>query len=895
MPALRTWFRRALGVFARRRQDVELADELHSHLHAHIDDNVRAGMTRDEARREALLKLGGYVQTAEACRDRRSLPFVETTMQDLRYALRMLGKSPGFAAAAILTLALGIGANTAIFSVLNAVILKPLEYQQPDRLMRIASTFPNYDEFWISMPEYFEFREWTKAFSSVGIYQTSESNVSAPERPQRARSMLATFDLFTTLRVNPRIGRVFEEADNRPGAAEVAVLSDGLWRSSFGGDEHIVGQAIEIDGVKRTIVGVMPPAFDVADRRVQLWLPLTLNRATANRGGHNYFMIGRLADGQTVASSRAELETLLAQWRQRAFGLRATEAPGPTNGFLHAPGTTGHRWRIDPLLGRVVGNATTAVWVLQGAVVLVLLIACANLSTLLLSRAESRRREFAVRAALGATLGRLLRQSIAEGCLLSSVGAVVGLGVANAGLRALVAGFPESLPRSGNIQLDWRVLTFTLGVALATGVIFGIAPLLHLAPRSSANALKEGGQRTAGGRHRLRRILVVSEVALAVALVVGAGLLLRTVNNLAHVDAGFDRSRLVTFAVSLPVARYPMPADRHTFQQRLMDQLAATPGVLKVAGMTGLPPFRLVNANTTVIDGYTTGLGSGDGNPSVDYYQQVTPGYLSTMGIPLIEGREFRPADSDPNNPTVLVNQTMARAFWPSQSPLGRRLRPCCNPTTPWFTVVGVVHDVKQGGVEKKAGTELYFNAGRNAPGTMNIVMRTPLSAGALANTVQRAVTNLDPSLPIIRLRDMDEVFDDAVGRPRLLAQLLTIFAILALVISTIGTYGVLSYMVTERRREIGIRVALGATRQSILRMILRQGIGLTVAGIAIGLVIALVSGRAIASLLFGVTATDPITIAGVVALIAVAALVACGVPGHAATRVDPMVALREE
>jgi predicted permease len=890
---LRSLLTRTFSNFNRARDERELSEELNAHLQTHIDDNVRAGMTLDEARRNALLNLGGFAQTTEACRSRQHLPFVETTMQDLRYALRMLRKTPGFAAAAILTLALGIGANTAIFSVLNAVILKPLEYQQPDRLMRLASTFPNYDEFWISMPEYFEFREWTKAFSSVGIYQTSESNISAPERPQRVRSMLATFDLFTTLRVNPRLGRVFEEADNRPGAAEVAVLSDGLWRSSFGGDQHIVGQAIEIDGVKRTIVGVMPPAFDVADQRVQLWLPLTLNRATANRGGHNYFMIGRLADGQTVASSRAELETLLAQWRQRAFGLRAAETPGPTNGFLHAPGTTGHRWRIDPLLGRVVGNAMTAVWVLQGAVVLVLLIACANLSTLLLSRAESRRREFAVRAALGATIGRLLRQSIAEGCLLSAIGAVVGLGVANAGLRALVAAFPQSLPRSGSISMDWRVLTFTLGVALVTGIIFGIAPLLHLAPQSSASALKEGGQRTAGGRHVLRRGLVVAEVALAVALVVGAGLLLRTVNNLSRVDAGFDRSRLVTFAVSLPVARYQMPADRRTFQQRLMDQLAATPGVLKVAGMTGLPPFRQVNANTTVIEGLAFGQ-PGD-NPSIDYYQQVTPGYLNTMGIPLIEGREFTPADADPNAPSVLVNQTMAQAFWPGQSPIGRRVRPCCNPATPWFTVIGVLRDVKQAGVEKKAGTELYFNAGRNAPGTMNIVIRTPLTASALASTIQRAVAGLDPSLPVIRLREMDEVFDDAIGRPRLMAQLLTVFAILALLLSTIGTYGVLSYMVTERRREIGIRVALGATRQSVMRMILEQGLSLTLAGVAIGLVIAIAGGRLVASLLFGVSPTDPITIGGVIALIATVALIACFVPGHAATRVDPMVALREE
>jgi predicted permease len=894
MATLRRWLERVRGVFVRRRQDAELADELNAHLDTHITENIRAGMTPDDARRDALLKLGGLAQTAEACRSRQSLPLVETTMQDLRYALRMLLKTPGFAAAAVLTLALGIGANTAIFSVLNAVILKPLEYQQPDRLMKISSQFPNFDEFWISLPEYLEFREWTRAFSSVGAYQNFESNLSAPDRPQRVRSMVATDDLFKTLRVGPLMGRTFDAADTKPGAAPVALLSDSLWRSSFGSDPKLVGNTVEIDGVRRTIVGIMPSSFDVADLRIQVWMPLTLNPATMNRGGHNQYMIGRLADGQTLASARAELETLLGQWRERAFGVRASETPGQGNGFLHAPGTTGHRLRIDPLHTRVVGNATTAVWVLQGAVVLVLLIACANLSTLLLSRAESRRREFAVRAALGATLGRLLRQSIAEGCLLATIGGALGLGVAITGVRAIVAAFPASLPRSGSISMDWRVLAFTLGVALATGVIFGVAPLLHLRPNSMSPALKEGGQRTTGGRHLLRRALVVCEVALAVALVVGAGLLLRTVNNLSRVDAGFDRSRLVTFAVSLPVARYQMPADRRSFYQRLTDQLVATPGVLKVAAMTGLPPFRQVNANTTIIEGFTTGQ-PGDDNPTIDYYQQVTPGYLNTMGIPVIEGREFTVADGDPNAPMVLVNQTMARAIWPGQSPIGRRLRPCCNPTTPWFTVIGVASDVKQAGVENKIGTELYFNAGRNAPATLNVVIRTPLAAGALANTIQRAVTSLDPSLPIIRLREMDEVFDDAIGRPRLMAQLLTVFAILALLLSTIGTYGVLSYMVTERRREIGIRVALGATRQSVLRMILGQGLSLTLAGAAIGLVIAIAGGRLIASLLFGVSPTDPITIAGVVALIATVALVACLVPGHAATRVDPMVALREE
>ena len=869
-----------------RQADRELTDELNGHLDAHIEDNLRAGMAPDAARRDALIRLGGIAPAAEAYRARQRLPFVETTMQDLRYALRMLRKSPGFAAAAIVTLALGIGANTAIFSVLNAVILKPLEYQQPDRLMKLASTFPAYDEFWISVPEYLEFREWTRAFSSVGAYTSTEANLSAPDRPQRVRATAVSDDLFRTLRATARLGRTFGPEDTRPGAAPVALVSDGLWRSAFGSNAGLVGTAVDIDGVRRTVVGIMPAGFDVADQRGEIWLPLVIDPATANRGGHFLYLIGRLADGSTPKLAQAEMDTLLARWQQDARGTR-----GP-NGLLHAPNPKGHRLRIDPLQARVVGTATTAVWVLQGAVVLVLLIACANLSTLLLSRAESRRREFAVRSALGATSGRLLRQSVAEGCLLSTIGGALGLGVAVAGVRALVVAFPDTLPRAGGIAIDWRVLTFTCGVAIATGVIFGIAPLLHLAPEATTPALKEGGQRTTGGRHLLRRGLVVCEVALAVALVAGAGLLLRTVGNLTRTDPGFERSRLVTFAVSLPAATYATPVDRRSFYRRLTDRLGSTPGVLKIAAMSGLPPLRQVNANTTLIEGYQP-QPSGP-STDIEYYQQVTVDYLDTMGIGVVDGRGFTEADGD--SPTVLINQTMARAFWPGQSALGHRLRPCCSPAIPWFSIVGVVRDVKQGGVEKKTGTELYFNAGgRNAPATMNIVIRTPLSPEALAGPIQRTVRELDPSLPIVRLRAMDEVFDEAIGRPRLLAQLLTIFAALALLLSTIGTYGVLSYMVTERRREIGVRMALGASRQSVMRLIVGQGLRLTLAGVVIGIVLALAGGRLIASLLFGVAPGDPATIAVVLALIGGVALAACSLPGLSATRVDPMVALRDE
>jgi len=477
-----------------------------------------------------------------------------------------------------------------------------------------------------------------------------------------------------------------------------------------------------------------------------------------------------------------------------------------------------------------------------------------------------------------------------EGCVLSTIGAALGVGVAVAGLRAMIAAYPDTLPRSAGVSIDVTVLLFTAIVALLTGVVFGIAPLVHLS--SDVNApLKESGPRAGTSRYSLRRGLVAAEIALAVTLVVGAGLLLRTVGNLSRVDAGFNRANLVTFGVSLPNATYPNISDRHTFQQRLTWQLAATPGVLSVALAYGLPPFRSIDSNTMTIEGFE-GRENGSWN-TIDYFQAASAGYVEMMGIPVVEGRAFIPSDAAKS--VALVNQTLARSIWPGQSPIGRRLRSCCNPATPWTTIVGVVGDVKQGGVDKKTGTELYFNADQIAPNTINVLMRTPLTPAALAPTIRRIVKVFDPTLPVIRPQAMDEVFDDAIGRPRLIAQLLFIFATLALLLAAIGTYGVLSYMVSERRREIGIRMALGASRTDVLRMVLTQGMGTTLMGIVAGIVITLALGQTLSSLLFGVSATDPLTLSAVVALIAGVALVACYVPGHAATRVDPMIALREE
>ena len=818
-------------------------------------------------------------------------------VSDFRLAIRTLTRAPGFAIVIVLTLALGIGANTAIFSVVNAVILRPLAYPQPDRLVHISSQFPKqgFDQFWISPPEFLELQGRSRAFSFIGGFSIGQSNLTTPDRPRRVSSARVSSELFQAFNVPALYGRWFELAETRPNGAPVAMLSYDVWRSAFGGDPGIVGRTVEITGVDRTIVGVMPSRFDLMDKHIEVWLPLVLDPAAQNRGNHYLYLIGRVRDGATLQSSRAELDTLLGAWP-------SSLAPGanPTMENVHSPNRENHRLRYDDLQTQVVGSAKTAVLVLQGAVVLVLLIACANVASLLLARAESRHREFAVRAALGAGRWQLLRRFMAEGLALSTAGAAIGLGLGVFGVRALIAAYPDSIPRATEVTLDPGVLAFTLAVAIGSALVFGFAPLLHLAPAATSAALKEGGQRNTGGaRNRVRRALVAAEVALAVSLVIGAGLLLRTVMNLTRVNSGFNRSQLVTFGVSLPAAKYASGPQILSFYQRLMTDLRATAGVQAVAGMTGLPPLRDVNANDTRIEGY---VAASDGpRENIQYYQTVTTDYVETVGIPVVEGRAFQPADAL-GPPVVLINETMARTFYKGQSPIGRRVKPSGGGNPPWYTIVGVLKDVKQGGVDKKTGTELYFNFEQfptsrpmATPVTMNLVIRSSLPAETLAGPIHRAVIALDTALPVVRLRAMDEVFDEAIGRPRLLAELLGIFAALAVTLAAIGSYGVLSYMVTERRREIGIRMALGAGRDAVLRMVLSQGLRLTIAGVVAGLAIAFAMNRVLATLLFGVGPSDPATISAVVALMTGVAAVGCYLPARFATRVDPMIVLREE
>jgi predicted permease len=892
----------------------------------------------------------------------RQRGWLDDIARDVRYAIRTLRRSPVFTGVALLTLALGIGANTAIFSILEAVILRPLGYPAPQQLMRLTAHFPvgPMQGLRLSTPEYQEFREMNRSFAEVGAFSVGDGvagggsggwagavNLTAGDRPVRARSALVDSHLLATLGVQPEQGRLFTPGEtdamaSRPGLGgpPVAILSHELWQSAFGG-QPIVGQTVQVDGRPHDIIGIMPPGFDVMDNRTEIWLPIGIHPEIRKlRENHILQVIGRLRDNVTPQAAEAELAAFLDNWgdRVRAKGLHVPTAR-PSR-------AEDHTLRLQPLQEAILGDAQRVIWVLQTAAALVLLIACANLASLVLARAESRRREFAVRAALGASQGRLIRQTITEGLLLSIAGGAIGLWVARLGLRALVLAYPTSLPRTSELSLNPFVLLFALVVSIATGVLFGIAPAAHSRFRDLVETLKEGSRDSgSAGRHRMRRALVTAEVALAVMLVIGAGLLARTVYNLTRVDAGFDRSRMVTFSMTL-TRTATEEGERAIALQRLLNTIRQIPGVQTATAMTDLPMNRLAQRYNTGAENYR----SPDGRPVavVDYYQFVMSDYFTTMRIPIVAGRGFEASDtvlassgpassgsasrgsasggsasggsasggsasggSAPGGRVAVINETLANRLWPGRDPIGQRVRPNLSASigasvNPWHTVIGVAKDVKEAGVDRDAGAELYLFIDQpgpsvdgtegwtaTAPPTMHIVLRTSLPPAALAQTLERAVRGVNPSVPMVGLREMDAVFDASIGRPRLLAQLLGAFAGLALLLAVIGTYGVLSFMVAERRREIGIRVAIGATRGSIVALVTKQGLAIVSVGLAAGLGGALALNRLLASLLFGVAPTDPITLAAVMSTIALVAAVACGLPAWRASRVDPNVVLR--
>jgi predicted permease len=816
---------------------------------------------------------------------------MQTLVQDLRYGLRMLMNKPGFAAVAVITLALGIGANTAIFSVVNAVLLRPLPYREPGKLVRVYTEFPtmNLRKFWMSVPEFLDIQREANAWESIGAWTTSGRNIATTDEPIRVNAALITRGLIEALGVQPARGRNFTPEEDINGGPRTALISDGLWRRAFGKQDDIIGKEIQINSQTTTVIGVMPPGYVFppgSNDPAEVWLPLQFDPANpGNRGGHFLYVIGRLKPEYRVEQARSEIESLMAGWKGE-------------NRAQHLPDPERHPILMVPLHEDVVGAARPAVLIMLGAVAFVLLIACVNVANLLLARAEARRREFSIRLALGAGRTRLLRQFLAEGLILVVLGAAAGIALAKVGLKLVLAAAPDSIPRTAEIGIDPAVLAFTLGVSILSVIVFAVAPLLQLHEGELATTLR-AGQRTSGGSgsHKLRKTLVIAEIALAVIPVIGSGLMIRAFWKLRQVEVGFDPRGVTSFSLQLPASKY-QNADRLRFANQLEERLAALPGVKSASLASGLPPLRPINANDTDIEDYQ---GTPDGPAeNVDYWNTIGLNYFNAMGIRTIEGRTFEQSDSnDTAQKVMVINQAMARRFWQG-SPIGRRVNPGFNTPPVWFTVVGVVEDTKNLGVDKPAGTELYFllpqTVAAGISTRMSFVVRSQgASAGGVASGIRSVVNDLDPSVPIFQLQTMSDLVADSLVRPRFLSLLLGSFSAIALSLAAIGIYGVMAYSVTQRTQEIGVRVALGATTRNVLSMVVSEGLRMTVIGLATGLTGAFLLTRVMASLLFEVSATDPVTFVLVAVALTAVGLLACFVPARRAARVDPMVALRYE
>jgi len=814
---------------------------------------------------------------------------MQTFLQDLKYALRMLKKNPAFTAVAILTLALGIGANSAIFSVVNSVLLRELPYRQPGQLVRVYSEFPTMQlqKFWLSPPELLDIQREAKSWEAIGAWAPGGQNVGTESEPLRVTSAAITRSLIDVLGVQPERGRNFSEEEDRNGGPNVAIISHGLWQRGFGGANDIIGKQILVNSQSTTVIGVMPTDFAFppgSNDQVDVLLPFQFDPANpGGRGSHFLSVIGRLKPGVTTAQAQSEMTSLMTGWKNEG---RAKHLLNPER----------HPVVMLGLHEDVVGSARKAVWVLMAAVGFVLLIACVNVANLLLARAESRHREFAVRLALGAGLRRMVRQFVAEGLVLVLLASVLGVALAFLGLKVLLHFAPDSVPRTDEIGVGLPVLGFTIAVSIVAVFLFGLAPLAQVSERNLANWIRGAGQRAIrGGGQTLRKGLVIAEIALAVILVIGSGLMIRAFWKLQQVKAGFDPSGVVSFSLNLPPVKYKSP-ERLQFVNSLEQKLSTVPGVTAVSIASGLPPLRRINANDTEIEGYQQTPDSPAQN--VDYWNIVGNDYFKTMKIRLLEGRTFAPQDDNLDAmKVVMVNQALAKRFWTS-SPIGRRVNPGFSDPKVWFTIVGVVEDTKNTGMDKPAGPELYFQirqVNEFLGSNVNFVVRGAHDSTSLEGSIRNVVRDLDSSLPVYSLRSMNEVVSKSMVQPRFLALLLATFSAIALFLAAIGIYGVMAYSVAQRTQEIGVRMALGAQPLHVLRLVFGQSLQMLLIGTVIGLAGAFALTRLMRTLLFEVTATDPLTYVSVVGLLTVVALVACYVPARRAAKVDPLIALRYE
>ena len=822
--------------------------------------------------------------------------------RNIRFGLRVLARNPGFSLAAVVCLALGIGATTAIFSVVNAVLLRPLPYAQSDRLTRIFTEFPTFPHgglrhFWVSPPEYFDLKRDTMSWDAIEGWVNFGVNLAGESDPIRAQAGAVTGGLLPMLGVQPKLGRVITPADDLPNAPATAVLSYALWQRGFGGDPGILGRDVRLNGKPCTVLGVMPDGFTFPPgdpNPAELWTPLQLDPANpGGRGSHYLSLLARRKAGVSRAQAEAEITRYVRQF-------------GATHSVAHHPfDASFHPIVLANFQDEVVHNVKRAMLVLMAAVGFVLLIACVNVANLLLARAEARRKEIAVRTAIGASLGKLLGQFVTEGVLLSLGGALGGIALAYGGLRLLVATNAGSIPRVNEIQIDGRVLLFALALALATGMVFGLAPVMHVRPGRLHDTLKAAAGRTTGSAaaNRFRSGLVTSELALALILLIGSGLMVKAFWKLQQVDAGMNPEHVLTMRVTLPPATYATAAQANGFWSALLGRVRALPGVTEAAIASGLPPDRPINANDTGIEGFVP-VPNGP-MQNVDYWNFVSAGYFEALGARLMEGRLLNADDGPGAPPVVVINQTMARTFWPRESALGHRVR-TEGGTSPgaWRTVVGVIADMKNGGLDRAAGTELYIPYGQqstragvtgNFTSGASLVVRTAGDPMGMARAVRGQIRELDRALPVSLVQSMEEAMSSARARPRFLTLLLTLFSGLSVVLAALGIYGVISYLVAQRTNEIGIRMALGAQSGDVVRLVGATGVRLALVGTALGAAGALALTRFLSGLLFGVNSADPATFVEMAAGLALVVLAACLIPARRASRVDPLVALRYE